>query len=291
MPAASIVIPTRNRAQLLARAVRSALSQTVADIEVIVVDDGGADHTRSLVKALIDPRVRYFRRDEPGGASAARNVGILAAEAPLVAFLDDDDELLPQFVDETLSAFSATPGADFSWCGVRYVDASGSVIRKRHWAPSNLSEAYHEYLRDLSVALWGITAKRRVLLDVGMFNESLRHGEDKELVARLFKHSSPAVVRDHLLVYHHHDGERLSHGPKSDAALDTLMKVHADAVAVDRRIAASFHVRYAGSRYRAGNPRRARRSILSAIQCDPSYLRAFSMFFRGEATLVRHRTG
>ncbi|BFU44709.1 hypothetical protein KRMM14A1004_29460 [Krasilnikovia sp. MM14-A1004] len=89
-----MVIPTRNRPHLVLRAVRSALAQTVHDIEVVVVVDGPDEDTPKALAELGDPRVRVVPLAERGGAPNARNVGAQHARAPFTALLDDDDEWL-----------------------------------------------------------------------------------------------------------------------------------------------------------------------------------------------------
>jgi glycosyltransferase involved in cell wall biosynthesis len=95
-PEVSVVIPTRLRPALVTRAVRSALAQTVRNIEVIVVLDGPDAQTRAALADVDDARLRIVERDTPGGAPAARNTGVEHAAAPYVALLDDDDEWLPE---------------------------------------------------------------------------------------------------------------------------------------------------------------------------------------------------
>ncbi|GAA2485088.1 glycosyltransferase family 2 protein [Winogradskya humida] len=92
----SVVIPTRNRPDLLTRAVRSVLAQTVPELEVVVVIDGPDEVTTKALAEIGDPRVRAVPLAEKGGAPNARNMGVQAASAPWVALLDDDDEWLPQ---------------------------------------------------------------------------------------------------------------------------------------------------------------------------------------------------
>lgn len=86
----SIVIPTFNRGELLDHAVASVTNQTMADLEVVVVNDGG-----SAVGRFVDPRVRVIDRPSSGGAATARNTGIAAARGRYITFLDDDDEFTP----------------------------------------------------------------------------------------------------------------------------------------------------------------------------------------------------
>ena len=94
-PEVSVVIPTYARPDLVTRAVRSVLAQTITDIEVIVVVDGPDDETCDALAAIGDGRVRVVVLAEKGGAPNARNTGARLARAPWTALLDDDDEWLP----------------------------------------------------------------------------------------------------------------------------------------------------------------------------------------------------
>src|SRR5689334_6912006 len=94
-PEVSVVIPTRGRPDWAPRAADQALSQTVRNIEVLVVVDGPDPATVDALTALDDPRLRVIELPASGGAPAARNVGVGHARADWVALLDDDDEWLP----------------------------------------------------------------------------------------------------------------------------------------------------------------------------------------------------
>jgi len=95
----SAVIPTRNRSHLVLRAVRSALAQTYSDLEVIVIIDGPDDATEIALLEVHDPRLRVIALSEAVGASQSRNLAVQAAQGDWIAFLDDDDEWLPQKID------------------------------------------------------------------------------------------------------------------------------------------------------------------------------------------------
>lgn len=90
MPKVSVIIPTYNRSQLVREAIESVLKQTYSDFEVIVVDDGSTDDTRSAIGGLSDSRIRYFYQDNRGHAGA-RNTGLLNAKGEYIAYLDSDD--------------------------------------------------------------------------------------------------------------------------------------------------------------------------------------------------------
>jgi GT2 family glycosyltransferase len=116
-PRVSVVVATRNRVGRLRRLLDSLAAQTVEDFEVVVVDDGSVRGTPELMRRYRDGevddglRLRDVRREAPGGPSAARNAGWPLAEAPLVAFLDDDCVASPGWLAALLAAAEAVPGA------------------------------------------------------------------------------------------------------------------------------------------------------------------------------------
>lgn len=129
-PLVSVVIPTRNRPYLVARAVHSALTQSLVEIEVIVVVDGPDDATLQVLNQIDDPRLEVCTLSQHLGVSNARNAGIRKARSKWIAFLDDDDEWLPQKLEIQLQTaqqsvydypiiscriIARTPAGDFFW--------------------------------------------------------------------------------------------------------------------------------------------------------------------------------
>ena len=102
-PVLSAIIPTHNRADLVRRAVYSVLNQTFTDLEVVVVIDGPDEVTLRALSDISDERVRSIALSACVGGSMARNFGVSAARGRWVAFLDDDDEWLPQKIDKQLA--------------------------------------------------------------------------------------------------------------------------------------------------------------------------------------------
>lgn len=111
-PLVSVVIPTYNRAHCLGRAIRSVLSQTHRNLELIVADDASTDHTEAMVRAVPDSRVIYVRQETNQGASAARNLGLAHARGEYIAFQDSDDEWLLDKIEMQVASLEEA-GPDF----------------------------------------------------------------------------------------------------------------------------------------------------------------------------------
>lgn len=108
MPKVSVVIPTCNRPELLKRAIRSVLAQTYQDFEIIVVDDGMKERAKDAALGFADPRIRYIQNDVSLGGGGTRNRGIDEAKGEYVAFLDDDDEWLPEKLEKQVAALDSS---------------------------------------------------------------------------------------------------------------------------------------------------------------------------------------
>src|SRR5215831_17207605 len=95
MAKVSVIIPTYNRAGFLRTAIISVLNQTFQDFEIIVVDDASTDNTPEVVTHFGDKRIKYIHNDINKGDAGTRNVGVVNSNCTYIAFLDDDDEWLP----------------------------------------------------------------------------------------------------------------------------------------------------------------------------------------------------
>lgn len=128
-PLVSIVTPVWNAAATLRDTVASVRAQTLADWELILVDDASTDGSRDLARALAagEPRIRLIERAANGGAAAARNDAIRAARGRLIAFLDADDRWYPEKLARQ-AAFMAAGGHAFVYSGYRRVAADGRPL-------------------------------------------------------------------------------------------------------------------------------------------------------------------
>ena len=199
-PAVSVVLPTYNYARFLPGALDSVLAQTFTDFEVLVIDDGSTDGTAEVVRPyLADPRVHY-RRVANGGPSRARNLGIGLARAPLIAFLDADDQWLPTKLDKQLALFRRDPSLGVVYTRRRLVDEEGYELEWREPAlhRGNVLEAL---FTANFVCLTSCLVSRRVFATVGLFDEALRQSEDYDLWLRVAERFRFDYVDEPLVHY------------------------------------------------------------------------------------------
>src|SRR5690554_5844276 len=106
-PKVSVVMPTHNRAKELPRSIRSVLSQSFSDFELIIIDDASADNSEEVIRSFRDSRIIYKKLEKNVGGAEARNVGIRMANADIVAFQDSDDEWTCSKLEISLSELEA----------------------------------------------------------------------------------------------------------------------------------------------------------------------------------------
>jgi glycosyltransferase involved in cell wall biosynthesis len=211
-PLVSVVIPAYNVARFIRETLDSVFAQTIANYEVIVVNDGSPD-TEEFERA-IEPyreRLRYLSQ-ENRGASAARNAGLRAARGEWIAFLDADDLWLPAYLDEQLrfirehncdlACADAMIFGDSSAAGQTYMEA---VMES---APASGEVTFLDLVSsDRSLMTSGVVARRDLILEVGLFDEALRNAQDFDLWLRLARHGARlAYQRQVLLCYRARQG-------------------------------------------------------------------------------------
>ena len=198
-PDISIVLATYNRAAHLRRAIASVLAQDGARFELIVVDDASTDGTRDYLATLADPRVRVVLAERNLGPSGARNLGLNAASAEIVAFLDSDDAYRPGRLAVPLEAFAADPDLVCVLSGaVKFIRAAPREmpIAAVRLAPAAFAWALIADL--IPVEATSTTVRRAPALAVGGFCEALRLTEDREFLIRLARTGACRLVPDLL---------------------------------------------------------------------------------------------
>ncbi len=186
-PLVSIVMPVRNRPDMVATAVASIQRQTYPRWELLVVDDGSTDATPDTLRSLAeaDSRVRPFL-EQRRGVSGARNVGLAGARGDYIAFLDSDNEWDPDFLRVMLARMAAS-GSRFAHSGVR-----GSRDGKIWYRGED--GGYDEIIIGNFIDLNAVVVQRELLDEVGHFDENLRRMVDWDLAIRLAKVERPTLV-------------------------------------------------------------------------------------------------
>jgi glycosyltransferase involved in cell wall biosynthesis len=194
------IVPLYNKRETVAEAIDSALAQTRLPDEIVIVDDGSTDGSGDLVQDRYghNSRIRLIRQANQG-VSAARNAAIRASRSPLLAFLDADDRWLPQKLERQLAILQRQPECMLVFAAAELCqERSGVTWLEGHDVrrESYLQDFFRE--RHLPVCS-GVVVRRAALDDVGVFDESLRMGEDHDLWLRVmlrfdFAHCLEPVV-------------------------------------------------------------------------------------------------
>ncbi len=214
-PLFSIVVPTFNRPAMLKRAIESIERQTLTDFEIIISDDGSSADINEVVACFPGLRISLLRSGENAGATVARNRGIDRSSGRYIAFLDDDDEYLPDFLASTLETLERSPREiGYSWsniCNVRYVDGRAVAWEPTNYVlPDGSSSMPFEDALTIGVG-YGVTVRRDALLAIGCFDSSLKVVEDTDLFMSLLSSGILSTLVPGVNVrVHHHAGERMT---------------------------------------------------------------------------------
>jgi glycosyltransferase involved in cell wall biosynthesis len=198
-PDISVVLATYNRCRTLPRAIASVLAQEGAAFELIIVDDASRDDTAAYLATLDDPRIRVIVCPSNAGPSAARNRGLAAVRADIVAFLDSDDAYRPRRLAAPLAAFAADRSLVATLSSAVKHDRDGprdAVIPAVKLAAPAFEWAL---ICDLvPVEATSITVRRAAALGAGGFCERLRLTEDREFLIRLARHGGGELLPELL---------------------------------------------------------------------------------------------
>ena len=186
MEKVSVIIPTYNREKVIERSIRSVLNQTYKNIELIVVDDGSKDNTEKIVKSINDERIIYYKQ-ENGGASKARNAGVLLATADYIAFHDSDDAWREDKLEKQMAYMKEHPEYGMVYCDYLMHKMDG----KKYIVPAKVNiigelegDMFLTLLINNTIGTPTMLIKKELFLEVGGFDVSLSCLEDWDFAIR-----------------------------------------------------------------------------------------------------------
>ena len=272
-PNVSAIVTCYNSAATVVRAIESIRAQTMADLEIIVVDDASTDNTIDLVAAVRDPRIRIIRNPQNRGIGGAKNVGVTAARGRYIAFLDSDDTWIADKLATQRDALNRASGVSLCFSGfwVHRIDSGKTVVRRpgRHqtWLKSILlGETF-----SLGSTLF---ATRECFDAVGPFDESLRRLQDRDWTLRYLQRWDELIFLPAPLAHIYNSG-----WPRPETverSVNDLYEIHESRLrARDPALAslfrASLNFEIAVAEYRCGRTPAAMGRVFRALASHPPY--------------------
>lgn len=284
----SCIITTFNRDEkTLTRSLNSVLNQTYKNIEIIVVDDNGlkneySQYVANAVSNLITlNNFKLLRHKDNMGAQVARNNGIKNASGDFIAFLDDDDEWLPNKLELQMKRFknSNVDNLGLVYCG-RYNIRSISEFNTKE-VIENIEPPYGDVIKKLIRKNFiGSTSfpliKKEVFDEVGYFDESLIAKQDYDMWIRIAKKYGIDYVREPLCKYYSHSGERITTNPsKKLIAEKKFLEKHFDLISRDK-IALSGKYRHIAKYYFAlYKYKKSRENFIESLKLNPTKIKNY----------------
>lgn len=282
MPMVDVIVPAYNAARYLSVAIESVRAQTFEDWRIVLVNDGSTDDTAAIASRYagqLGAKLKYVEQPNQG-LPAARNAAIRNSSAEYLALLDADDVWLPQRLEASLQCFENRPAVGLSYGFIAWIDAQGKILRtfaerQKH---GEGKIAPYIYMRSVHLPCPTITFRRKCVEEVGLFDESLRATEDRDLWLRIALRYEVALVPSLLAHYRTSAGSMSSDPERMLQAQLRFIGKHYGAAGcgrMARRIALSrSYQQYAealGSRRRMGS---ALWSCLRAVALYPADLSA-----------------
>lgn len=181
LPPVSVIVPTYNRREMLMRALRSVFLQSVACLEILVVDDASTDGSREYVENNIDlewrGRLRWLNMLSNRGPAAARNLGIAHSQGEMIAFLDSDDHWHPRKIERQAELMAGNPQYHISHTRETWLRRGERLNQKKKHLPRH-GDIFSHCLELCAVGMSTVMAKRKLFDIVGYFDEDMRCCED-----------------------------------------------------------------------------------------------------------------
>ncbi len=200
MPRVSVVIPTHNRPHLISRSIKSVLAQTYNDFEIIIVDDGIEKRSQEIIDGFGDQRIRYIQNEKSVGGAVSRNIGIKESRGEFIAFLDDDDEWLPEKLAKQVKAFdSCDDSVVLVFCGLSKYNKRGELLEVKVSDENGVvwpfkKTLYRGYIWTSTIMLRKKNTEQGII-----FDETLKKNQEWDLQLRLLKVGKFYAIKESLV--------------------------------------------------------------------------------------------
>ena len=275
MPKVSVIIATYNRVELLSSSIKSVLNQTFEDFELIISDDSSTDNTKEYVEGLTDKRIIYINNETNRGVSATRNNALKSSTGNYIAFLDDDDEWLPEKLSLQIDKIEKSPskvGAVYT--GVMYFDMELGEVSyvSRPCCEGNILD---DILPENILATSSLLLRKSCFEKVGLFDETISYAEDFDMWIRIAKYYNFSYVDKPLVRYGLHNS-KITHDYKAViSGLQSILEKHNDLYSKNKIAYSKYQLKLGINLCYSGNTQKGREAIILAIKLYPFNLKHY----------------
>lgn len=281
-PFVSIVLPTYNRAHLVAETIGSILNQTYLHWELIIVDDGSDDETENLIGEIIDNRIRYIKLKRTGQLGAVRNAGLAKATGELIAFADSDDLWRPDKLTFQVKLLEEKPQAEFTISDGEVFGETNATLRQREsiFEGSLVWPILEEKRFVFYTPSW--LFRRSALDKIGMIDETLSGGSEFEFFLRMSAACRGIFTSERLVRIRRHAGNLTANPAVGINRFANMMKFvtrlhdtnHLTAHQY-RSVMSNYHYKIALFYSGCKDYKRSTSNFLSCIKFTPLYWKAW----------------
>jgi glycosyltransferase involved in cell wall biosynthesis len=292
----SVIIPTHNRVELLKNAVDSVLKQSYENFEIIIVNDCSSDDTEEYLKGLVDERISFHTIIKSKGGNHARNTGIEMARGEFIAFLDDDDEWMPEKLEKQMKLFE-DDSVGLAYTGSEVIYTFYDIKYKN--IPRNRGNLFKEVLIRNCIGTTSSVVVRKSILEIsGLFDEEIKMRQDQDLWIRVCRLCNVDVVEEPLIRYFFRkDANQISLDLEkyweTVERFDEKYSEYIEELSEDEKLTRNTgkYKALASRNMRNGNNREARKYIREALKLKFSLktVLRYIMTFFGHKQMVRMR--
>jgi len=245
-PFITVIIPTYKRNIFLERAVKSVLDQTYKNLEIIIIDDDPNSEIFNQISLLKNSSIHYVKNTKNIGASGSRNNGVKYSNGDFLAFLDDDDEWLPQKLEKQISMIMQSDDCGVIYCGYDLMVGNEILKRKNTYHKNN---NFHEItLHKCPIGSPTPLIKKELFLQIGGYDVRLPSCQDWDLWIRLSKICKFVALNETLAIYRIHGNQISADIEKKILGREAIINKYYNEITKHPYIA-SWHYRRLGSLY------------------------------------------